>query len=43
MIVDKMNDGSIQTKYYPHPIEKITIDASVNSAKGSLKDLSPKH
>ncbi|MBN8836815.1 MAG: AsmA family protein [Sphingobacteriia bacterium] len=36
----KMNDGSIQTKYYPHPIEKITIDASVNSAKGSLKDLS---
>jgi AsmA protein len=37
--VFKMNDGFIQTKYYPHPVQKITVDASVHSAKGSLKDL----
>jgi AsmA protein len=36
----KMDDGKIQTKYYPHPIEKITVDASINSTKGSMKDLS---
>lgn len=36
----KMDDGKIQTKYYPHAIEKIMVDASVNSAKGSMQDLS---
>lgn len=34
-----MEDGFIQTKYYPHPIEKIKLDASIQSASGSAKDV----
>lgn len=39
--VAKLNlkDGIVQTKYYPAPIEKINVDASVQSKNGSLKDL----
>jgi len=35
-----LTDGHIQTKYYPHPIEKINIEADITSTQGSLKDLS---
>lgn len=35
-----VRDGSIQTKYYPAPLENIQISAVVTSRKGSMKDLS---
>ncbi|MDE3236850.1 MAG: AsmA family protein [Bacteroidota bacterium] len=35
----KLNNGSVQTSYYPHPIENIQINATVQSRNGSLKDL----
>jgi AsmA protein len=35
----KMDDGYIKTKYYPHPIEKITIDANIICSGPSTKDL----
>lgn len=34
-----LQNGSLQTKYYPHPIEKIQVLANVLSTNGSLKDL----
>lgn len=34
-----VRDGSIQTKYYPAPLENIQVSAVVTSRKGSLKDL----
>lgn len=35
-----LKDGIIQTKYYPHPIEKINIDASASDDRGDLNSLS---
>lgn len=35
----KMEDGFIKTKYYPHPIEKISVDASVKCTSASTKDV----
>jgi len=35
----QLDNGSIQTKYYPHPLEQIHVSAQVTSNKGSLKDL----
>ena len=32
-------NGSIQTKYYPHPLEKVQVGARVISRSGSMKDL----
>lgn len=34
-----VRDGSIQTKYYPAPLENIQVSAVIISRKGSLKDL----
>ena len=34
-----LKNGTVQTKYYPHPIEKINVSANVQSKNGSLKDL----
>lgn len=34
-----LNDGSVQTKYYPRPLEKINANAVVTSTAGTLKDL----
>lgn len=34
-----MNDGFIQTKYYPHPIEKINVDASLVCKGPTSKDV----
>ena len=35
----QLKDGNIQTKYYPHPIEKIQIEASASDASGNLNGL----
>lgn len=35
----KMVDGFIQTKYYPHPIEKIAVDATIACTGTSTKDV----
>ncbi|MBA4166458.1 MAG: hypothetical protein H0X41_02750, partial [Chitinophagaceae bacterium] len=32
-------NGSIQTKYYPHPINNIQLSAKVDDGEGNLKDL----
>jgi AsmA protein len=32
-------NGSVQTKYYPHPISNIQLDAHVKDDQGTLKDL----
>ena len=34
----KLRDGKIQTRYYPHPIEKINLDAAVTNSTGILND-----
>lgn len=34
-----LDNGSIQTKYYPHPLEKIHAGARIISRSGTLKDL----
>lgn len=34
-----IKDGSIQTKYYPAPLEHIQVSAVVTSRQGSMKDL----
>jgi AsmA protein len=34
-----VKDGSIQTKYYPAPLEHIQVSAVVTSRQGSMKDL----
>lgn len=31
-----LKDGSIQTKYYPHPVEKININTSITNKTGTL-------
>lgn len=35
----QLQNGNIQTKYYPHPLEKIQVGAKVISRSGSMKDL----
>jgi AsmA protein len=35
----QLQNGSIQTKYYAHPLEKIQLGARVVSRSGSMKDL----
>src|SRR5678816_225416 len=35
----KMENGSLRTKYYPAPIEKIAINATVKNKEGTLSDL----
>jgi AsmA protein len=35
----QLDNGSIQTKYYPHPLEKIQVSARITNSGGSLKDL----
>ncbi len=34
-----MRNGSVKTKYYPHPIENIQINTSITDKTGSLKGL----
>ncbi|MCK9423337.1 MAG: AsmA family protein [Bacteroidales bacterium] len=33
-----LRDGSLQTKYYPHPLEKIGLIASISNSTGKLQD-----
>lgn len=35
----KLNNGSIKTKYYPAPLQKINIDATVINNTGNMNDL----
>lgn len=35
----KLNNGSVQTKYYPSPLQKINIDAVVTNSTGKMNDL----
>jgi len=35
----QLDNGSIQTKYYPHPLEKIQVSARITNSGGSLRDL----
>lgn len=35
----QLDNGSIQTKYYPHPLEKIQVSAHITNSGGSMKDL----
>jgi AsmA protein len=35
----QLDNGSIKTDYYPHPIENINLTANAADANGSLKDL----
>ncbi|MBV8252312.1 MAG: AsmA family protein [Chitinophaga sp.] len=34
-----MADGTVQTKYYPHPIQKINIDATVTNTTGTMRSM----
>ncbi|HVI45357.1 MAG TPA: AsmA family protein [Chitinophaga sp.] len=34
-----MNDGVLQTKYYPKPIQKINVDATVTNTTGTLSSM----
>ncbi|WP_167019820.1 AsmA-like C-terminal region-containing protein [Chitinophaga sp. Cy-1792] len=34
-----MDDGTVQTKYYPHPIRKINIDATVTNTTGTMRSM----
>ncbi|WP_143305575.1 AsmA family protein [Chitinophaga vietnamensis] len=34
-----MSDGSLQTKYYPRPIQKINVDATVTNTTGTLSSM----
>lgn len=34
-----MNNGAVQTKYYPRPLEKINIDATVTNTTGTMRSL----
>jgi AsmA protein len=34
-----LENGSVKTKYYPHPIDHIRVSAELSTARGSLKDL----
>ena len=33
----KMLNGAVQTKYYPHPVEKIQVDATITNTDGTLQ------
>ncbi|HVU97284.1 MAG TPA: AsmA-like C-terminal region-containing protein [Puia sp.] len=35
----QLNNGRIQTKYYPHPLEQIQVGVRMTSKAGSMKDL----
>ncbi len=35
----RLTDGSIQTKYYPHPVEHIQVSANIHSRTPSLRTL----
>jgi AsmA protein len=35
-----LDNGRIQTKYYPHPLEDVKVSAQIVNTGGSLKDLS---
>ena len=35
----RLTGGSLQTKYYPHPLQNISVGARVTSRNGSMKDL----
>ena len=35
----QLDNGTIQTKYYPHPLENIQVSARISNSGGSLKDL----
>jgi AsmA protein len=35
----RLDNGRLQTKYYPHPMENIQVGAHVTSSSGSLRDL----
>ena len=35
----QLNNGTVRTKYYPHPLENIQVSARVTSKGGSIKDL----
>jgi AsmA protein len=35
----QLSNGSIRTKYYPHPLEKIEVSARITNSDGSMKDL----
>lgn len=35
----RLDNGTVQTKYYPHPLEHIQVAAKVTSRNGSMKDL----
>jgi len=35
----QLNNGRVQTKYYPHPLEQIQVGARIISKAGSMKDL----
>ena len=37
-----LNDGAIQTKYYPRPIEKIHLSATINNQTGKLSGTTAK-
>lgn len=34
-----MNNGTVQTKYYPQPLEKINIDAAIVNTTGTMRSL----
>ncbi|TMI86032.1 MAG: AsmA family protein [Bacteroidetes bacterium] len=38
----KVENASLQTKYYPAPIEKIAVEATIKNKKGTLRDLQVK-
>ncbi|HTI11972.1 MAG TPA: AsmA-like C-terminal region-containing protein [Puia sp.] len=35
----QLENGRVQTKYYPHPLEKIQVSARITNSSGSLRDL----
>lgn len=35
----KLENGSLQTKYYPAPIQKIAVDATIKNKQGTLADM----
>jgi AsmA protein len=35
----QLSNGSIRTKYYPHPLEQIQVSARIRNTDGSMKDL----
>lgn len=34
-----MDNGMVQTKYYPHPLEKIQVDATITNTAGNMRSL----